>query len=322
MYYDDNTCGIKVSVIVPAYNQEKYIGTTLESIVNQKTTFKFEVLVGEDCSIDGTAEVVKKYAADNQDLIFPYYREKNLGIADNPAELFTHARGEYIAFIDGDDYWIDENKLQKQVDFLDAHRDYAACFGKCIIVDKNGKRLIEVEKNVSYINENRDYVLYDFQQYLLPGQTASSMYRRKSIDAIALKFAPESFNFANLFDRKQILLTLSVGKIKTLGDYFSAYRYNLEENSVTWSSKNDIYSYDSLMNFLIGLKELENLAQRVELTLDYDDRRGYELKKLYLNNSSFSKKNFISIKKQIKKDYNSKFKYWKSNIMNIIRGIW
>ena len=146
----------KVSVVIATYNQEKYIRHTLESVVNQKTNFEFEALVGDDCSTDGTAAVVREFAEKYPDIIVPFIREKNLGMGGNTADLVFRTSGEYVAFIEGDDYWIDDYKLQKQVDFLDSHQDYVACFGLCQIVDENEVRQPDREQYSGFMKEGGD----------------------------------------------------------------------------------------------------------------------------------------------------------------------
>lgn len=112
---------IMVTVICVTYNHEKYLRGCLESIVNQKTNFKFQVFIGEDCSTDSTREIVKEFEEKYPDIIVPFYRENNIGSIRNFGDLCERVDTKYVAFCDGDDYWIDYNKLQKQVDLLEAN---------------------------------------------------------------------------------------------------------------------------------------------------------------------------------------------------------
>ena len=118
--------GIKVSVICLAYNHEKYIRKCLDGFVMQKTNFKFEALVHDDASTDKTAEIIREYEEKYPDIIKPVYQTENQH--SKKISIFTtflapNARGEYLAWCEGDDCWTDPGKLQKQVDFLDAHPD-------------------------------------------------------------------------------------------------------------------------------------------------------------------------------------------------------
>lgn len=133
-------CNLQVSIICTAYNQEKYIKSCLDGFVMQKTNFNFEVLISDDASTDNTAQIIKEYADKYPDIIKPIYFKENqyakqISIWLN--HLIPKATGKYLAFCDGDDYWTDPYKLQKQVDFLEKHKDYSMCFhqAKTVYVD-------------------------------------------------------------------------------------------------------------------------------------------------------------------------------------------
>lgn len=118
-----------VSVIVPTYNQEQYIVSTLQSINNQLTDFYFEVLVGDDCSTDNTGELCKKFSMNNPHAEMIYIRnEKNIGLMGNWKALLSLAKGKYLAVCEGDDYWTSTEKLQKQVKILENDLTLAVCF--------------------------------------------------------------------------------------------------------------------------------------------------------------------------------------------------
>ncbi len=302
----------KVSVVVATYNQEKFIGHTLESIVNQKTDFEYEVLVGEDCSTDNTAAVVKEYADRYPDIIIPYFRKKNLGMGGNMPELMTHIQGEYVAMIEGDDYWIDDHKLQKQVEFMDSHPEYVACFGKNIVVDENEVRHTEHEQYGNFKSGEGDYTIKEFEDYVLPGQTATSLYRASCFGVIHKKLQESNIDQSKFIDRSLVLCMFSVGKIYCFNDTFSAYRLMLDAKSGSWSSENDIYALKSLMNYLQGLKFMEDLARVLNLDLNFDNRRAYELRKLYSNRNTFTKEGFVQVKNEIRTGFNSRWQYFKT----------
>lgn len=122
---NDNTM---VTVVCITYNHEKYIAQALDSFLAQKTNFKFKVFVGEDCGSDGTADIVRQYAQRYPDIIVPFLREENMGAQRNLIDLCQRATSPYIAFCEGDDYWIDDHKLQKQVEFMEEHSASRVCF--------------------------------------------------------------------------------------------------------------------------------------------------------------------------------------------------
>ena len=136
---------VKLSIIVPTYNHEKYIEECIRSILMQKMKFNYEVLIGEDCSKDKTAMVLKKLENEIPHNYKIFYREKNMGMGPmgNAWDLQNRAKGEYIISIEGDDFFIDEHKLQKQVDFLDKHKEFIAVAHNCQVVDKNSKYSLE-----------------------------------------------------------------------------------------------------------------------------------------------------------------------------------
>src|SRR5699024_3016962 len=121
-----------VSIICTAYNHEKYIDKCIEGFIMQKTNFEFEVLINEDASTDHTADLIREYEKKHPDIIRPIYQTENqytkrVGLWKTI--LFPKARGKYIAMCEGDDYWTDPFKLQKQVDFLEVHEDYILVCG-------------------------------------------------------------------------------------------------------------------------------------------------------------------------------------------------
>ncbi len=118
---------IKVSVLLITYNQEQYIQQAIDSILMQKTNFFFEVLIGEDCSQDNTQIIVQSYKGMQSNFyrVCTYCNEFNVGATRNLYQLIEKAKGKYIALLEGDDYWVGENRLQTLADFLDNHPEYS-----------------------------------------------------------------------------------------------------------------------------------------------------------------------------------------------------
>lgn len=130
---------VKVQVVCVTYNQKDYIKEALDSFLMQKTNFKFEVLVGDDCSTDGTSEIVAEYSKKYPDVIKHIRREKNMGCLANFMDLCESITSKYAAFCDGDDYWSDENKLQKQFDFMEQNEDVNVCAHRIFFKGNNCK---------------------------------------------------------------------------------------------------------------------------------------------------------------------------------------
>lgn len=128
----------KVSVHMPAYNHEPYIAEAIESALAQKTNFPFEIVIGEDCSTDGTRAVAREYARRYPNQVVLLENAKNLGIWENDQKVLRACRGEYIAWLESDDYWCSDTKLQRQVDLLDSQPDLSACFHRAKAVPDTG----------------------------------------------------------------------------------------------------------------------------------------------------------------------------------------
>jgi glycosyltransferase involved in cell wall biosynthesis len=116
-----------VSVLIITYNHEDYIAQTLDSVLNQQTNFDFEVVVGDDCSKDRTVEILNAYAQRHTN-VRVLTTAKNLGVVPNCIRTLTACQGKYVAHLDGDDYWIDNLKLQKQFDRLEADANMTICY--------------------------------------------------------------------------------------------------------------------------------------------------------------------------------------------------
>lgn len=207
-----------LSVCVQTYQHVDFIEACLEGILQQKTNFEFEILLGEDASSDGTREICKKYAKQYPDKIrlFLHHRENNIKIGGSPTGRFNFvynlfsARGKYIALCEGDDYWTDPLKLQKQVDFLEAHEDYLLCFHPCEILTPISLK----KQQLSKIDYN-----YNIQELLekwgIP--TASMVFRNNFV-------FPEWFCNVASGDIALAMLLFEKGKFKLLREYMSVYR--------------------------------------------------------------------------------------------------
>lgn len=137
---------IGVSIICNAYNHEKYIRDALESFLMQKTNFKFEVLVHDDASTDKTAEIIREYEEKYPEIIKPVYQKENQysqGIRYASLYQYPRVRGKYIAFCEGDDYWTDPYKLQKQYDALESNPQVDICAHAADVVEAETKRKIK-----------------------------------------------------------------------------------------------------------------------------------------------------------------------------------
>lgn len=120
-----------LSVVTITYNHEPYIAKCIEGVLMQKVNFPIEFIIAEDCSTDGTRAICEKYATKHPKLIRLITSETNIGYNPNELRAMKAAKGKYIAYCEGDDYWTDPMKLQKQVDFLETNPNYSICFHRC-----------------------------------------------------------------------------------------------------------------------------------------------------------------------------------------------
>jgi len=143
-----------VSICCITYNHARYIAQAIESFLFQKTNFAFEIIINDDASTDGTTEIIEDYRKRYPEIIFPVFQKTNLyskGIRGmNPRFTFPIARGKYIAMCEGDDYWMDPWKLQKQVDFLEVNSSYVITFHDAKVINEMGKVIIESKLGSKY----------------------------------------------------------------------------------------------------------------------------------------------------------------------------
>ncbi len=165
--------GLKVSVCVIAYNQEKFIRQCLQSLVEQHTTFAFEIIVGDDCSTDGTRSIIREFVDAFPEVVRAIYQPTNTGGNGNYCAVHAAARGEYIAHMDGDDFAL-PGKFQMQADLLDDHPDCNIVWHAVDMLDSRGtrRRSRQVTGHGALWFSKADLI-----NYLVIGTHSSKMYR-------------------------------------------------------------------------------------------------------------------------------------------------
>jgi glycosyltransferase involved in cell wall biosynthesis len=217
-----------VSVTMITYNHEKYIRQAIEGVLMQKVDFKFVLIIGEDCSNDETRRIVKEYQLLNKDKLILKLPETNLGVNVNSFSNKYFCKGKYVAECEGDDYWTDPLKLQKQVDFLEANEEYLFCGHQIKVLGKKG-----MEMKKSHIGEfTLKHALTQFVCH-----TSSFFYRSDAF--VGMTF---DRNFNGDF---QILCYLTQkGKGFVLPDDMSVYR---NQGKGTHTSLSEYYQqYDQI----------------------------------------------------------------------------
>jgi glycosyltransferase involved in cell wall biosynthesis len=223
-----NDENIKVSVAVITYNQEKTIGRAIDSILEQKTDFRYEILIADDASSDGTPEILKEYSVRYPDLIKIRLRNKNGGATKNSYDLFMEASGEYIAFLEGDDYWTDRNKLAMQAEFLDLHDEYIGTAGKCNAVNEEGMPLQDIPGNDRFWEfDNKIFSLADLCKWKMPSQIGAVMYRniyKTILDDYSILYRLHPM----VGDRTTVMLLTVNGNIYCDKNYVMNYLYRTQ----------------------------------------------------------------------------------------------
>jgi glycosyltransferase involved in cell wall biosynthesis len=263
---------MKVSVLMITYNHEKFIAQAIESVLMQVTNFKYEIVIGEDCSNDRTREIVIDYQKRFPDKVRLLLREKNIGGAHNFSQTLLSCTGKYVAILDGDDYWLSPHKLQKQVDFLEGHPECSICFHPVWAV---------VNGQLDHIGPNnlKEYSTFEdlLRENYIP--TCSVMFVNK-----LLKHYPEWIYGLSMGDWPLLLSLAQYGKIGCLRTAMGAYRVH---GAGVWSSLKEkeklqrtIEFYECIHRYF-GPKYKKNIRQ--SLAVHY-----YGLASMYNQEQNFS----------------------------------
>ena len=245
---------ITVSVCMITYNHEMFIEKAIEGVLMQKTNFPVELVIGEDCSTDRTREICLKYKNEYPDRIKLLLREKNLGIMGNFIDTLQSCTGRYIALCEGDDYWTDPYKLQKQADFLDANAGFSICFHSVKVLKRNRLRRDKITRDVP---ETTDIYTLAEGNYI---HTPSVMYRRRG--EVLKEF--EKAAGLSVGDYVLHMFHARYGKIKKIPDAMAVYR--IHEGGV-WSLRDKSVKYRKWLELLDFLIAFFDTDQRIKVLL-------------------------------------------------------
>lgn len=264
----------KLSIVTISYNQEKFIKQTLQSFIDQKVNFDLEIIVADDASSDNTQKIIRDYEKNYPGKFVTILRKKNVGAWNNFTEALKMATGDYIALCEGDDYWTDPSKLQRQVDFLDRNKDHSICFHPVRVVFENGE-----QEDSIYPPDAKSFTL----DRLLQGnfiQTNSVVYRRQDYRNIADNVIPGDW-YLHLYHAQ-------FGKIGFINRVMSVYRRHTA--GMWWDSVSNAdkfwerhsLAHFSLCNEILKMygkdKEHEHAIESTityvcNRTVDYDSRK-------------------------------------------------
>lgn len=270
-----------ISILMITFNQEKFIAQAIESALMQHANFKYEIVIGEDCSTDRTRDIVLEYQEKYADRIKLLLQSENVGMHKNFVDTYYACKGKYIALLEGDDYWTDPNKLQKQVDFLENNPDFAICFHNMWIIDEDKPHLIR-ESNIKQ-KEITDINTLARGNYIY---TASCVFRNNFI------ILPDWFYQCPVGDYPLHLLNAQYGKIKFINEIMGVYRVH---KGGAWENTNLSYRLEKWAEMIEILKS--KFDSKVNEILNNSLHKSYfELAGYYLKNGNFEKNKFYLTK--------------------------
>ncbi|MEO8517209.1 MAG: glycosyltransferase [Flavobacterium sp.] len=243
-----------VSICMITYNHENYLKQAIDSVLMQKTTFDFELVIANDNSPDKTHSIVEEciQTHPNGSKIKYLHNKVNMGMMPNFANALKNCSGKYVAMCEGDDYWTDEFKLQKQVDFLEQNAAFAICFHK-VAVEKNGV----IEEDTITLEVPEKTTIYDLAKgnYI---HTCSAIYRNNLFE----KF-PDYFYKSPIGDYFLHMLNSRYGDIYCMNDKMAVYRVH---DTSYWSSKQQEDRVKIWVNFIEGIKP--NFSRKIRKILN------------------------------------------------------
>lgn len=270
----------KVSCHVITYNHINYISKCIDGILMQKTNFDFEIVIGDDVSTDGTREIVKEYASRFPDMIRLNLRDKRgTGIPgkENFMSTLEMCDGEYITLCDGDDYWTDPLKLQKQVDFLEQNKEYSICFHNVKYIDISGGET--KHKNFNSGSIEKTFTIEDLSSGNFI-DAPSVIFKNND------KILPSWFKYSPIGDYPLHMINASFGLIKYFPEEMAVYRVG----SGVWSTKSNIEQTVNAMfcmtllmsHFESNIPVFENLKKQYDnfkaiLSKPFEDQKKLEL---------------------------------------------
>lgn len=305
-----------VTVWMITYNHELYIEQALDGVLKQKTNFNFDLVIGDDFSFDNTASIIKSFELKYPNIVKASYNKSNLGAFDNAHnQTMPLCEGKYIAPLEGDDYWIDPHKLQKQVDFLENHPDYGMV---CTDYNRFYQQTGEIKENCFKINQYKNEV--KFEDYILDRSTigtATVLFRKTLYDSYVRDIPEAERRSFNVGDTPMWLYFALKSKIKVLPDVTAVYRI-LGNSACHFTSPHQHYSFVmkgfevpdyfiSHFNVPESTKML-NEQKKIKATLMYSFK---------IRDKEIFKNNYSRIKK-LKLAIPIKFRFLKFGMINLL----
>jgi len=237
---------MKLSVCCISYNHGKFIAKALDGFLSQKTNFDFNIVIADDCSTDDTAAVLQDYSEKYPGKITLIINDKNIGMMANLAKAYNACTAPYIAFCEGDDYWTDPLKLQKQVDFLEANPDFVQVFHNAMVITTDASRepYLLCTQDQGELCETKDLLQIG---NIIP--TCSNVFRRS-----IMKEIPDWVSSLAMADWPVNIVLSQKGKVKYLNEVMAVYRIHAGGVwSATTAVKKCIMMRDAYQAYLANL---------------------------------------------------------------------
>ncbi len=268
---------MKVSVWMSAYNHEKYIAQCLDSVLSQETNFDFEIILGEDCSTDNTRALAVKYKEKFPDIFQLYLPEKNIGMMEMDIATWKMCTGQYIALLNGDDYWTDKNKLQTQVDFLENNPDTVMCYHKAFVENETNGYSFET--------------VFDEKDNTLPVESLLQGYNPVMTPTVMIRNIlepPDWYSELPYGDMPIYLMLAEKGKIKYIDKMMSVYRIH---SNGQWQGET-VYN-----NLLKDLKFYKVINEKLNFKYDHLIKKIFANRYFDLIICNIKENNFVEAKK-------------------------
>lgn len=245
---------IMTSICMITYNHEKFIGEAIVGVLMQKTNFEYELIIANDCSPDKTDEIVNEYINTHPkgNRIRYFSHKQNLGMIPNFVFAMQQCQGKYIALCEGDDYWIDPYKLQKQVDFLEANADYGLVYGKARIYNQKTGKFVGIKGSIEGEKFETEIVRYH------KNATPTVLLRKDLFEMMLEDLKITMIEEGQMSDSVIKYWFTNNSRVKFMDDFFAVYR-ELEESACHTTDKKKqiqmgIKGFDMKLFFLFKYK--------------------------------------------------------------------